>query len=386
MAVSNYSFGGEESRNKNLTKKLSLISWPMVLLLIFLVAIGCVGLYSAADGSWNPWASRHIIRFAVCLTLAISIALIDIRVWFRFSYMAFWGTIGLLLLVEFFGHVGMGAQRWLDLKVIQLQPSELAKITMVMALARYYHSRSLEEVARLSNLFFPVLMILLTVGLVAIQPDLGTAIILLALGGVMMFLGGVQFRIFASVGIVGLAAIPIIWRGMEEYQKQRVRTFLNPESDPLGAGWNIIQSKIALGSGGLAGKGFLHGTQSHLDFLPEAHTDFIFTLLAEEWGLIGSMGIVMVFFVLTIYGFGIGLASRNHYGRMLALGLATNLFFYVFINIAMVMGLLPVVGVPLPLVSYGGTAMLTVMIGFGLLLSVLVHRDDKLPRRPDSFL
>jgi rod shape determining protein RodA len=276
----------------------------------------------------------------------------------------------------------MGAQRWINLGLFQLQPSEVMKIGLVLALARYFHSSWLEDVGRPAFLVVPALMILLPAALVLEQPDLGTAVMLMAGGATLLFIAGVRWWKFALVLGGCLAALPLIWQQLHDYQKQRVMTFLDPERDPLGAGYHIIQSKIALGSGGVWGKGFLEGTQSQLSFLPEKQTDFIFTMLAEEIGLIGALGLLGLFMALIGYGFVFALRSRSHFGRLLAIGASATLFLYVVINVAMVTGLIPVVGVPLPLISYGGTAMITVLTGFGLMLCVDVHRDVAIPRFP----
>jgi rod shape determining protein RodA len=275
----------------------------------------------------------------------------------------------------------MGAQRWIDLKVIQLQPSEVMKVALVLALARYFHGQGEEELARPSALLVPVALVMAPAGLVLKQPDLGTAMMLLMAAGAVFFIAGVRLWMFVVGLVVAASAVPIAWQFLRDYQRRRVLTFLDPESDPLGSGYHILQSKIALGSGGLTGRGFLAGTQSHLSFLPEKQTDFIFTMLAEEFGMLGGLVLLGLFFLLFVYGFAIALRSRNQFGRILAAGLTANLFLYVFINIAMVMGLIPVVGVPLPLISYGGTAMLAVMLAFGLVMSVWIHRDIRIPRR-----
>jgi rod shape determining protein RodA len=256
------------------------------------------------------------------------------------------------------------------------------KISLVLALARYFHGLTLEEIRRLVplRLIAPVLMIVAPAVLVLKQPDLGTAMKLMLCGGALLFLVGVRVWKFAIVIAVVGAAMPIAWNHLHDYQKNRVYTFLNPENDPLGTGYHILQSKIALGSGGMFGKGFLQGTQSHLSFLPEKHTDFIFTTFAEEMGLVGGLVLLSLYTLVFVYGYAIALRSRNHFGRLVALGITVNFFLYVFINTAMVMGLIPVVGVPLPLISYGGTAMLTVMFGFGLLMSVYIHRDTRIGR------
>jgi rod shape determining protein RodA len=265
--------------------------------------------------------------------------------------------------------------------VIQLQPSEIMKVALILALARYFHGQTDEEVVRPLYLVTPAALALAPAALVLKQPDLGTAVMLLMAAAAVFFMAGVRLWKFALGLLLTLGAIPVAWQFLHAYQRQRLLTFLNPESDPLGAGYHILQSKIALGSGGLFGKGFLAGTQSHLNFLPEKQTDFIFTMLAEEWGMLGGLVLLGLYLLLFIYGFAIALRSRNQFGRLLAIGLTTNLFFYVFINIAMVMGIVPVVGVPLPLISYGGTAMLAVMVAFGLMMSVYIHRDIRIPRR-----
>jgi len=271
--------------------------------------------------------------------------------------------------------------------VIQLQPSELMNVAVVLTLARYFHSLSSEDVRRIRYLIPPALMVVVPAALVLKQPDLGTAVTLLMVGAAMFFIAGVRLRHFALTTVAVAAALPGVWHFLRDYQKTRIYTFLDPDSDPLGAGYHILQSKIALGSGGLFGKGFLQGSQSHLSFLPEKQTDFIFTTLAEEFGLLGGLGLLALYSLIMVYGFAIALRSRNHFGRLLGLGIVTNFFLSVFINTAMVMGLIPVVGVPLPLISYGGTAMLAVMFGFGLLINVGVHRDTRLhrsgERRPD---
>jgi rod shape determining protein RodA len=364
-----------------LQERFGQISWSMV---FFIVAIGCIGiamLYSAADGEWAPWAKRHLFRFLIGMTALIAVAVIDLRIWLQYAYVVYGVALVLLVGVEIAGKVGMGAQRWIDLKFFLLQPSEVMKVGLVLALARYFHTVSYENTGRILYLIVPTAMVLAPVGLVLRQPDLGTAGMMMVGGVTMFFLAGVRMWKFILGGILGLAAIPLAWKFMlREYQKDRVLTFMDPSNDPTGAGYHIMQSQIALGSGGLTGRGFLQGTQSHLDFLPEKQTDFIFTMLAEEFGLLGGLGMLGLYIIILGYGFAIGFRSRNHFGRLVALGLTTTIFLYVFINVAMVMGVVPVVGVPLPLVSYGGTAMLTVMVAFGLIMCIYVHRDLRLTR------
>jgi rod shape determining protein RodA len=361
-------------------QKLPQINWPMVALICILASIGFVMLYSAAGGRFDPWADRQMVRFAVGLGMMLTVAVLDLRLWLRYSYLIYGGALVLLVAVEIAGEIGMGAQRWIDLGFFQLQPSELMKVALILALARYFHGLEADSVRRVLPLVPPLAMIGLPALLVLKQPDLGTAGMLIMGGGAMFFAAGVRLWKFGVLIAAGLAAIPVAWNFLHDYQKNRVLTFLDPERDPLGSGYHILQSKIAFGSGGVFGKGFLLGTQSHLNFLPEKQTDFIFTMLAEEFGLAGALTLLVIYAVLIAYGFAIALRSRSHFGRLLALGLTFNLFLFVFINTAMVMGIIPVVGVPLPLVSYGGTAMLTVLIGFGLIMSVYIHRDARIGR------
>jgi len=365
----------------SLVEKVWQINWGLVLIVCCLAAIGCALLYSAANGNSDPWASRQAVRFGIGLAAMLGLALVDIRILYRYAYPIFFFVMALLLAVEFLGSIGMGAQRWIDLKVIQLQPSELMKVALILALARYFNGLSNEEIATPTFLIVPLCLVLAPTALVLKQPDLGTAGILMMAAAAVFWSAGVRLWKFAVVLAAGLAAIPIGWGFLHEYQKQRVLTFMNPENDPLGSGYHIMQSKIALGSGGLLGKGFLQGTQTHNNFLPEKQTDFIFSMLAEEMGLVGGLVLLFLYLLVLVYGFAIALRSRNQFGRLLAVGLTVNFFLYLFINIAMVMGLIPVVGVPLPLISYGGTAMLTVMASLGLVISVYVHRDIRIPRR-----
>lgn len=364
-----------------LGRKLLAINWLLVLLIAGVAGVGFAMLYSAAGGDMNPWAERQMLRFGVGLMVMIVVATIDIRIWLRYAYMLYFIALVLLVGVEVGGYVGMGAQRWISLGFINIQPSELMKIFMVLALARYFHGIPVEDIGRISRLIIPIVMVALPTALILRQPDLGTAIMLAMTAGALMFLAGVRIWKFAVIGVAAMATAPIAWQFMYTYQKKRVLTFLNPETDPLGAGYHIIQSKIALGSGGLAGKGFMQGPQSHLQFLPEMQTDFIFTMLAEEFGLIGALGLITLYVMIVTYCIVIAVRARNQFGRLVAGGITTTFFLYVFINIAMVTGLIPVVGVPLPLVSYGGTVMMTLLIGFGLIIGVGVHKDVPVGRR-----
>ena len=363
-----------------LAEKLWQINWTMVMLIIVIACIGFVMLVSAANGSFEPWASRQIIRFCVGLVVMLVVALIDIRIWLKYAYLIYALSLGLLGAVEVIGMTGMGAQRWIDLGLFQLQPSELLKIALVLALARYFHGLTYVDTGRPTLLLTPLLLVAAPATLMLRQPDLGTAGMLVLGGGVLFFAAGVRIWKFALMLLAGLASLPVAWTLLHGYQKQRILTFFDPESDPLGSGYHILQSKIALGSGNIMGKGFMAGTQSHLNFLPEKQTDFIFTMLAEEFGIVGAMGLLALYSLLIVYGLAISWRARSQFARLLGLGVTTTFFLYVFANIAMVTGLIPVVGVPLPLISYGGTAMLTVLIGFGFLMCVYVHRDVRIGR------
>lgn len=372
--------GFAPSQRLSLGRKILQINWGLVLLITATAAVGIAMLYSAANGSWNPWATRQIARYGVGLVILITIALVDIRFWYRYAYLIYGILLVMLIAVEVVGSVGMGAQRWINLGVIKLQPSELMKVGIALALARYFHGVSAEDVRRIPYLLAPILMIGAPSALVLKQPDLGTALFLIMTGGAVFFVAGVRLWKFGLVFAAAGAAVPIAWSMLRPYQQKRIFTFLDPETDPLGAGYHILQSKIALGSGGLFGKGFMQGSQSHLNFLPEKQTDFIFTMLAEEFGMVGGLVLLGLYMLIMVYGFAISLRSRTHFGRLLAMGITSMLFLYVFINIAMVMGLIPVVGVPLPLISYGGTAMLTLMIGMGFLICAYIHRDVTISR------
>jgi rod shape determining protein RodA len=367
-------------RTLSVSERLLEVNWGLVLLITIIACVGFAMLYSVAGGSFHPWALPQIIRFVVGLGLLVLAATIDIRFWMAAAYPAYALSLLLLIAVEVAGHVGLGAQRWIELGPLEIQPSELMKISLVLALARYLHTQSVEDVSRPLKLLIPLAMIGVPAVLVLLQPNLGTATIIVADGLSLLFLAGLSWWwiLPAITGVV--AAVPVAWHFLHDYQKRRVMTFLNPQSDALGAGWNISQAEIAIGSGGATGKGFLQGTQSQLNFLPEKHSDFIYTSVGEEFGFFGSVMLLFLFSVVIAYGVRIAMSSRSQFGRLLAMGLTLNFFFYIMINAAMVMGLIPVVGIPMPLISYGGTAMLVVMFGFGLLMSVHVHRQVEIPR------
>ncbi|MBF0324133.1 rod shape-determining protein RodA [Magnetospirillum moscoviense] len=362
-------------------EKLWHINWTLISLLTTISSVGFLTLYSAAGGSLEPWAVKQMIRFAMGIGLMVGVAVIDIRVWIRHAYVFYAVSLVLLVAVEIKGTIGMGAQRWIDLGFIQLQPSELTKIALILTLARYFHGAAMQDIGRPTFLIIPLLLVFAPIALVLKQPDLGTAMMLLMSSGAIFFMAGVRMWKFGLVLAGGLGSIPVAWQFLREYQKKRVIIFMNPEQDPLGAGYHITQSKIALGSGGVFGKGYMSGTQSKLNFLPEKQTDFIFTMFAEEWGLIGGLVLLFLYGLLIAYGYAIALRCRSQFGRLVALGITTTFFLYVFINTAMVMGLVPVVGVPLPMISYGGTAMLSLLFGWGLVMSAYIHRDTPIGRR-----
>ena len=368
------------------SQRIRQIPWSLVILITMVASIGFAMLYSAANGNVEPWMDKQMVRFAVGVCIMLAIGMVDLARLAKIAYPLYGVAFVLLVYVEFFGEVGMGAQRWIDLKVFQLQPSELMKISLCLVLARYFHSLTYEEIGRPWVLIPPTLMALLPAGLVLKQPDLGTAGMLLMAGAGIFFVAGVRWWKFAVVFALGILGAVVAWNSgvLHDYQKARLITFLDPANDALGAGYHITQSKIALGSGGVWGKGLLHGSQAQLEFLPERQTDFIFTMLGEELGLVGGLLVLSLYTLLVVYGFAIALRTRSHFGRLLAFGVTMNLFLYFFINTAMVMGLIPVVGIPLPLISYGGTAMMTVMVGFGLLIAVYVQRDFRVGRRSSS--
>ncbi|SEM22598.1 cell elongation-specific peptidoglycan biosynthesis regulator RodA [Roseovarius azorensis] len=361
--------------------KILYLNWPLIILLCAVAGIGTLMLYSVAGGSMSPWAEPHMKRFALALAGMFVVAMVPIWFWRNISLLAYLVSLALLVAVALVGIEGKGAQRWIDLGFMRLQPSELVKITLVMLLAAYYDWLPMSRVSRPFWVLIPVALILAPVALVLKQPDLGTSILLLAAGGVMMFLAGVHWAYFATVILAMAGGVFAViksrgtdWQLLENYQYRRIDTFLNPENDPLGAGYHITQSKIALGSGGWTGRGFMQGTQSRLNFLPEKHTDFIFVTLAEEFGFVGAVSILGLYALILVFCIAAALSNRDRFSSLLILGVAVTFFLFFAVNMAMVMGLMPVVGVPLPLISYGGSAMLVLMVGFGLVQSAHIHK------------
>ena len=366
----------------SLVQKLFRLNWALVLLIMAIATTGFLMLYSVAGGDMDPWAGRQMVRFGMGLCLMLFIALIDIRFWRWFSPVAYLGGLALLVAVEFIGSTGGGAQRWLQIGPLQLQPSELMKIALVMALAHYYAVLEKDRVSHPLWVLPPLVLIVIPMLLVLKQPDLGTALLLGMGGALVMFLAGVSWWYWGTVLLLGGSVVFAVfeskgtdWQILKDYQYKRIEIFIDPEKDPLGAGYHITQSKIAMGSGGISGRGYMQGTQSRLNFLPEKHTDFIFTSLAEEFGFAGSASLLALYVLVLMFCFASMAANRDRYGALLTGGLAATFFFYWAANMAMVMGLIPVVGVPLPLISYGGSAMLVLLLAFGLIQSAHVHRS-----------
>ena len=354
--------------------KLQSINYPLLGLIITLFFVGLAALYSISNGDFNSWPLKHSQRFILGLIVFFLVIFFDLRLIFGYAYVIFFLSIISLVIIPFFGIESNGATRWINIAGISLQPSEFVKYTLILALAKYFHSIN-NDSSFIKTLIIPLIITIVPVLLVITQPDLGTALIIL-LGGISLFwISGLNYKYFI-VGVFSiLCSLPVLWQYLKDYQKDRVLTFFNPERDPLGNGYHIMQSKIALGSGGIFGKGYMEGTQSHLNFLPEMQTDFIFTMLGEEFGFIGTLLLLLIYAALIMISIRLALKSRSLFSKYLSLGVCNVFFIYVFVNIGMVTGLLPVVGVPLPFISYGGSSMLAVMFGFGLLMNCYINRN-----------
>ncbi|SNT68847.1 rod shape-determining protein RodA [Paracoccus seriniphilus] len=362
-------------------RKALFLNWPLVLLISAVACIGFLMLYSVAGGDAETWAKPQMYRFAIGMTAMFALAFVPMWFWRGVSTISYVICLLLLVAVELIGDIGMGAQRWIDFGPFRLQPSELMKIALVLVLAAYYDWLPLQRVSRPLWVLIPVALILLPTALVLKQPDLGTSLMLMAGGGIVMFAAGVSLWYFGAViGVVVGMVVAVLesrgtdWQLLKDYQYRRIDTFLDPSVDPLGAGYNITQAQIALGSGGWSGRGFMQGTQSRLNFLPEKHTDFIFTVLAEEFGFVGAISLLALYTLIIGFCLYSALSNRDRFGSLLTIGISGTFFVYFAINMGMVMGLLPVVGSPLPLVSYGGTAMMILLMGFGMVQSAHVHR------------
>jgi rod shape determining protein RodA len=363
-----------------LARKLLQLNWPFLLLITAITGVGVAALYSVAGGSLDPWASRHVVRYCIGLGILFTLALVDLRWLMRLAYPTYLVALLLLAAVLVWGVESGGARRWLGVGESSFQPSELMKVALVLALARYYQWLPPEKVSRPQWLIVPLLMIVAPVLLALHQPDLGTAALFGIIGFGLLFLAGVSWFYFIAGAIGIIAALPHVWERLHDYQRERILTFIDPERDPLGSGYHILQSKIAIGSGGVAGKGFMQGTQAQLNFLPEKHTDFIFTMFAEEMGFLGAILLLALYLLALLFIAYMALRCRSSFARLVAAGMGLALFAYVFINVAMVTGLVPVVGLPLPLVSYGGTSMLTMMVALGLVLNAHINKSTQIRR------
>jgi rod shape determining protein RodA len=367
--------------SRGLGAKLLSVNWALLALLTAVASTGFMMLYAVAGGSFEPWAAPQMIRFGFGVALILVMAMIPVKFWKAVAPLAYLTALGLLVVVDMFGMIGMGAQRWIDLGFIILQPSELMKIALVMALAAYYAWLDPAKVSNPLWLAPPLLIIFAPMGLVLIQPDLGTSIQLMLGGGAMLFLAGVSLWYFAVAAAAGVGLVTLVlkskgtdWQLLHDYQYNRIFTFLDPSQDPLGAGYHITQAKIAMGSGGLVGRGWMQGTQAKLNFLPEKHTDFIFTTFAEDFGFMGSIALLILYAMIVVFCFASAISNRDRFGALMTGGIGATFFLFFSVNMGMVMGLMPVVGVPLPLVSYGGSAMLVLLAAFGLVQSAHVHR------------
>ena len=355
--------------------KILSIDYILVISIFILGLTSILAMYSTDGGELKYHTKSHILRFFIFFVMFLTLSFIQIRFWHSQSYLIYFLFFILLLGVKYFGLTSSGSRRWLDLYFMNLQPSELMKIGLILFLAKYYHRTSIENLNRLRYLFLPVVVLIAPIILVATQPDLGTALLIAAGGLSVAWLAGVRVKFFAISGLAFLALLPIAISFLKPYQKSRILTFLNPERDPLGAGYQIIQSKIAIGSGGLFGKGFLQGSQSYLDYLPEKHTDFIFTLFSEEFGFFGSLFILFLYAIIVWRIIKTGNVTRSNFGKLFCYGFGTAFFIYVVVNMMMVLGLLPIVGSPLPIMSYGGSSMMAIMLGLGIVMSCKVYKD-----------
>ncbi len=362
-----------------LDEKIKRFSWPLFISVCIVLVVSLVMLYSAGGGSWRPYALSQLNKMVLAFGVFFIAAFINIKTWIKFSYLIYAGALAMIVMVTFFGHTGMGAQRWLDLGFVFIQPSEFIKIALVISLARYFSWMNSVEVKNMNNYLIPVCLFSVPFLFIVAQPDLGTALSLAMIAGGMFFVAGAPRKWFITASIVGVLSLPVVWYGgMHDYQRQRVITFMNPEQDVLGAGYQITQAKIAFGSGGLVGNGYMSGTQSQQQFLPEKQTDFIFTMLGEEFGFIGAFTLISAYITIIFLLLSISKKSKNRFGQLLCFGFMLNFFIYYFINIAMVLGLMPTVGVPLPLVSFGGSSLLSLMFGLGLCQNAYINKDQQL--------
>jgi rod shape determining protein RodA len=362
-----------QKENLRFKDKIFSLDYKLIFLILLLGIISLFAMYSSEQGKFGYYTQNHLYRFCVFFIIFLSVSFINIQFWFKSSYIFYFLVLILLLAVDFFGVTASGSKRWISIFFFNLQPSELMKIGLIIFLARYYNKIPLESVSAPKHIVLPLVVIFIPVFLVASQPDLGTSLLIAAGGLAVIWLAGIRIKYFLYSFIILVCMIPVGISFLKPYQKSRILTFINPEKDPLGAGYQIIQSKIAVGSGGIFGKGFLQGSQSYLDYLPEKHTDFIFTLYSEEFGFIGGLILLLIYSLIIYRVTVIGHNSRNNFSRLFCFSFATSFFVYVAVNMSMVLGLLPIVGAPLPIMSYGGSAMLSIMLGLGVVMSSKIH-------------
>ena len=356
--------------------KLKAVDYFLIIIVAIIGSMSVFSIYSTESGNFSFYTKNHLTRFLVFFFMFLVLSFVRVSFWYRQAYIFYILGILLLLLVIFFGISASGSKRWINLFIMNLQPSELMKIAIIVCFARYYHRIQSSDIQSYKYLLQPIILLLIPCYLVITQPDLGTAILIAGSGLAIIWLAGLNLKYFIYSGLILLVSLPFVISILKPYQKSRILTFFNPDRDPLGAGYQIIQSKIAIGSGGLLGKGFLQGTQSYLEFLPEKHTDFIFTLFSEEFGFVGSMVLILLYALLIYRIIRIGFSSRSFFAKLYCFGFASALFLYIFVNIAMVVGLLPIVGAPLPIMSYGGSSMLSIMLGLGIVMSCKIYSRD----------
>ncbi len=364
------------SNSYSFIEKLKTIDYFLIIIVAIIGVTSIFSIYSTESGNFSFYTKNHLIRFLVFFSMFLVLSFVRVSVWYRQAYIFYILGILLLLFVIFFGISASGSKRWINLLIMNLQPSELMKIAVIVCFARYYHRIQSSDIQSYKYLLQPIILLLVPCYLVITQPDLGTAILIAGSGLAIIWLAGINLKYFIYSGLILLVSLPFVISILKPYQKSRILTFFNPERDPLGAGYQIIQSKIAIGSGGLLGKGFLQGTQSYLEFLPEKHTDFIFTLFSEEFGFVGSMVLILLYILLIYRIIRIGFSCRSFFAKLYCFGFASALFLYIFVNIAMVLGLLPIVGAPLPIMSYGGSSMLSIMLGLSIVMSCKIYSRD----------
>lgn len=367
--------------------KLKNLHWTLIFLVFFLSLVGLVMIFSATKEEGLTATTSQLMKLLLGFSIMFAVAITNINFWQKYSFLLYIIGISFLVYATFYGFIGKGSRRWINLLGINIQPSEIMKIFLILALAKFFDERKMENFKEYFFLLIPIFLIILPFSIIITQPDLGTSVVLLSLGIVVFFVAGINFRFFIFCFLIFLISSPLLWNSLHQYQKQRLLTFFDPYKDPLGAGYHIIQSEIAIGSGGFLGKGWLKGTQSHLDFLPEKKTDFIFSMLGEEFGFLGTISVIGLFILIYITGYMISNSiEKNFFSKVVGISIITNFFLSGTINMAMVMGLTPVVGIPLPLVSYGGSSMITYFFGFGLLLSIelshKIHKEDNLMNLP----